>query len=80
MDINKNEFRFYMEKEPVIYSVEDKFRQQIDERYGLWTSITDDSKVNNETKEKIKQVLLNFKENAFKEWADIDDAFYGIVS
>jgi len=69
-----------MEKEPAFYPVEDKFKQQINERFNLWAAIIDDSGVEEQTKEEIKNKLLDFKDGAFKNWASLEDAFFGTIS
>ncbi|OGY44405.1 MAG: hypothetical protein A3B89_02190 [Candidatus Buchananbacteria bacterium RIFCSPHIGHO2_02_FULL_40_13] len=70
-----------MEKEPAFQSIEDKFRQQIGERFDLWVSIIDEAKVSEGTKEKIKEILSTFRDKALANWwADIDDAFYGTIN
>jgi len=71
-----------MEKEPVPYSVEDKFKQQIGKRFNLWTSIIEESGVSQETKNEIIKILSDFRDNAFdtNRWQDVGDAFYGVIT
>ena len=68
-----------MEKEPTFYSVEEKFKKQIDERFDLWISIVVDSALSEQAKEKIKRNLSDFKDGAFKNWPSLADAFRGIL-
>ena len=69
-----------MKKEPTFYSVEDNFKQRIDEKLDLWISIVNDSMVENQTKERIREILLNFKNNGLKNSSNLDNAFYDTIS
>lgn len=69
-----------MERERILYSDEERFKQAIDERNKLWISIIDDSEVNNITKNKIKQLLLELKNDPHKKWGSLDNAVYGTIS
>ena len=69
-----------MERESKYISPVELFNRQIDERFNLWTSIIDDSKVKPETKNEIKKLLSYFKENACTKWDSLDGAVYGTIS
>ncbi len=69
-----------MEKKPNLYSAEDKFKRLIQARFNLWVSLIYDADLKEEIKTEIKNRLLEFKDGAFKNWDNLEDAVYGTIS
>jgi len=61
-------------------SPKEKFNQQAPERFELWSSIVDDSEIEDEVKEEIKNALTKFRDKAFNAWDSLDDAVYYTIS
>lgn len=69
-----------MEKERISFDVEQGFKNEIDGRFETWVSLIDGASIANGTKEQLKQILTDFKDKAFTNWDNLEDAIHGTIS